>query len=139
MPETELGRRAVLTGAAGCGLLALLAACGSGTETPSGQSTTNGGSSAGLPIKAATVPVGGGVVAGDVVVLQLTQGKFTAYSAICPHQNFTVQAPDSTGQITCLGHMSHFKAADGSRIDGPATKGLTPVSVKLDGENVVRA
>jgi nitrite reductase/ring-hydroxylating ferredoxin subunit len=135
MLETDLGRRAVLTGA-GCGLLTLLAACGSGEETPSGQ---NSSTASGLPIKAATVPVGGGVVAGDVVVLQLTKGNFTAFSATCPHQFFKVQAPDTNGRITCLGHMSHFNASDGSRIDGPATNGLTPVSVKLDGENVVRA
>lgn len=123
---------------AGCVALALLGACGSGSgseQAPQDQSTAG----TGLPVKASSVPVGSGILAGDVVVLQLTEGTFTAFSAVCPHQNFKVQAPDSTGVITCLGHMSHFKAADGSRIDGPAMSGLTPVSVKKDGENIVRA
>lgn len=71
--------------------------------------------------------------------MQLKQGEFTGYSATCPHQNFRVQPPDSTGTITCLGHMSRFRAADGSVIDGPALTGLTKVAVKVSGTDVIRA
>lgn len=134
---TTTGRRAVLVGA-GCGVLALLGACSS--ESPSASPTTAAALPGGGLAKVADVPVGGGVVSADgVLVLQLTQGQFTAYDAACPHQGVRVSPPDSSGTITCHGHNSHFKAADGSRVDGPAPGGLTPVAVKVSGDTVVRA
>jgi nitrite reductase/ring-hydroxylating ferredoxin subunit len=84
--------------------------------------------------------LGGGVVSAEgVLVLQLKAGEFTAFDATCPHQNFRVQPPDSGGTITCLGHMSHFRASDGTVIDGPALGGLRAVAVKVSGAEVVRA
>jgi nitrite reductase/ring-hydroxylating ferredoxin subunit len=81
------------------------------------------------------------VSADGVLVLQLKAGEFTAFDATCPHQNFRVQPPDSSGTITCLGHMSHFRAADGTAIDGPALglSGLRKIAVKVSGAEVVRA
>jgi nitrite reductase/ring-hydroxylating ferredoxin subunit len=138
MPQEELGRRAVLVGA-GCGVLALLGACSSG-----GGSDQQAAPAAALPDGAlanvADVPVGGGVVsAAGVLVLQLRAGQFTAFDAACPHQGVRVSPPDSSGVITCHGHNSHFKAADGSLMDGPAPSGLTPVAVTVSGEEIVRA
>lgn len=138
MPQEELGRRAVLVGA-GCGVLALLGAC-----SPASSSARQAAPAAALPdgalAKVADVPVGGGVLsAAGVLVLQLTAGQFTAFDAACPHQGILVSPPDSSGVITCHGHNSHFKAADGSVMDGPAPSGLTPVAVKVSGDEVVHA
>jgi nitrite reductase/ring-hydroxylating ferredoxin subunit len=136
MPE-EVGRRALLVGA-GCGVLALLGAC-STASAPVAPATGNA-LAGGALAKVAQVPVGGGVVSADgVLVMQLKAGTFTAYDAACPHQAFTVQPPDANGIITCRGHNSHFNASDGSLIDGPAFRGLTPVAVKVSGDEVVRA
>jgi nitrite reductase/ring-hydroxylating ferredoxin subunit len=129
MSDVVCPRRALLAGA---GLTMLLAACGKDPQpvTPApGQSTGTGDGSL---VKAADVPVGGGVVTPDnVLVLQLTAGTFTAFSAVCPHQNFRVSAPDPQGLITCAAHQSHFKAGDGSRVDGPAASGLSPITVQV--------
>lgn len=137
-----MGRRALMIGA-GCAALGLLGACASGSATTPEQSTAAplpNEAAGGALAKTADVPVGGGGVSADgVLVMQLKAGEFTAYSATCPHQNFRLQPPDSTGTITCLGHMSRFKAADGSVIDGPALTGLTKVAVKVSGTDVVRA
>ena len=40
--------------------------------------------------------------------------------------------------ITCRGHDSHFKASDGSRIDGVAPTGLRPVQVQVKEGYVVK-
>src|SRR5690349_6146532 len=98
MPHEELGRRAVLVGA-GCGILALLGACSAqGTSTPPTAAALPDGGLA----KVTDVPVGGGVLSSDgVLVLQLKAGQFTAYEASCPHEGILVSPPDSSGVITC--------------------------------------
>jgi nitrite reductase/ring-hydroxylating ferredoxin subunit len=123
----------------GAGLGVLLAACGSG-EQPSGEpSSSTGAPGVGRLAKVGDVPVGGGVVSEDgVLVMQLTEGKFTAFDAVCPHQAFRVSPPDAGGVITCRGHDSHFKASDGSRIDGVAPTGLKPVQVQVKEGYVVK-
>ncbi len=139
MPQEELGRRALLT-SAGCAALGLLGACGSG-PAPRTPPATTAPAASGVLVKTADVPVGGGVVCADgVLVLQLKAGEFSAFDATCPHQSFRVQPPDSTGTITCMGHMSRFRAADGQAIDGPALGGsLSKIAVKVSGTEVVRA
>jgi nitrite reductase/ring-hydroxylating ferredoxin subunit len=129
-----------MMGAGLTGLGILLAACGDGGEPPAaGRSGGPGALGNGRLAKAGDVPVGGGVVSEDgVLVLQLTEGKFTAFDAVCPHQSFRVSPPDAQGVITCRGHDSHFKAADGSRIDGLAPSGLKPVRVEVKEGYVVK-
>ena len=117
----------------GAGLSVLLSACGgSGGEQPAaGKSGATAALGNGRLAKVGDVPVGGGVVSEDgVLVLQLTEGKFTGFDAVCPHQSFRVSPPDGKGVITCRGHDSHFKASDGSLIDGPSPSGLRPVQVQ---------
>ncbi len=143
MPQEELGRRALLL-SAGCAALGLLAACGSDTpEQGTANPTVAGPAPGGGLVKVSDVPVGSGVVTADgtVLVLQLKKGEFTAFDTACPHQSFRVQPPDSSGNIVCPGHMSHFKTSDGTAIDGPALglDGLRKVAVKVSGAEVVRA
>lgn len=153
-PATAPSRRRVLrlvavTGAGG----ALIAACGGGddstTTTPGagGSSSGAGGGSpsasdsAGGPlVAAADVPVGGGVILDkqNVVVTQPTEGTFKAFSATCTHQSCTVGSVKD-GKISCPCHGSAYSAQDGSVINGPATRSLAPVSVSVEGGQVVES
>jgi nitrite reductase/ring-hydroxylating ferredoxin subunit len=135
MPQEELGRRALLLGT-GCTALALLGACKAEpqAERPDGKPAED------VLVEAAKVPVGGGVLTDNgVLVLQLEEGKFTAFDATCPHRLYLVRPPDSNGIMVCSGHQSRFRATDGVLIDGPAVRNLHPRAVKLSGPNVVLA
>jgi nitrite reductase/ring-hydroxylating ferredoxin subunit len=124
------------------GVAVALAGCGSGepaTPAPTGPPAVPGGPPGAL-IALADVPVGGGVIApGRVLVVQLEEGEVLAYDAICPHQAITIGTPDATGTITCPGHLGRFRAADGSRIDGPAPSGLRAIAVQVSDGYVVRS
>src|SRR5215207_5186900 len=133
MSQEEMGRRALLVGA-GCAAMAMLGACGSGGEDP-----PPGPKEGDVLTPKSGVPVGGGVLTpAGVLVLQLQEGQFTAYSAVCPHQSYLVRPPDRDGIMTCTGHQSKFRALDGMRVDGPALGNLVPVKVKINGSDVVR-
>jgi cytochrome b6-f complex iron-sulfur subunit len=81
----------------------------------------------------AELPVGGGAVVptkgGPVVLVRAGGDRVSAYRAACPHAGVTVNAP-SGGTVTCPAHGSRFRAADGSRISGPATEGLERVRAR---------
>ena len=47
-------------------------------------------------------------------------------SAICPHEGCEVSWEQNTNRFSCPCHDSYF-AADGSRISGPARRGLDPL------------
>jgi cytochrome b6-f complex iron-sulfur subunit len=148
-------RRVVTTGALGALAATALAACGGDDETPATQptagetgsssagpsGTTDGGSTGGDVIaKVADVPVGG-AIAGQtadgtkVILCQPQPGKVVAFDSRCPHQGCTV-AP-AGDKLSCPCHGSTFQTADGSLINGPATKGLEPVAVTVSGDDVV--
>jgi Rieske Fe-S protein len=158
-PRRTLTRRTVLVAAAAAGAGGLLVACGSGGEDGAadgpGQgagATTDAGAAeasedtsqpdqgSGAEVLAATadVPVGGGVIAGGVVVTQPTEGEFRGFSSTCTHQGCTVSSV-ADGVINCACHGSRFSAEDGSVENGPATAPLPEVPVSVDGEDVVRA
>jgi Rieske Fe-S protein len=157
-PRT-LPRRALLVAvAAGTG--GLVVGCGSGDDGSTdgegrgaGAATDTGDAGAGTPeatappdegsgaeVLAATadVPVGGGVIAGGVVVTQPAEGEFRGFSSTCTHQGCTV-ASVTDGVISCPCHGSRFSAEDGSVERGPATAPLPEVAVGVEGGNVVRA
>lgn len=55
-------------------------------------------------------------------------------SAICPHEGCEVAWEQNASRFSCPCHESYF-AADGSRISGPAQRGLDPLpSRTLDGK-----
>ena len=126
-----------------------LSACGGGggggaaasTTTPAGAPATTGPTLApGALANVADLPVGGGVIApGDVLLVHLAGDEVKAYDARCPHTGVVVGTPDGNGVITCPGHFGRFRAADGSKIDGPAPTGLRPVTVTVRDGTVVRA
>ena len=52
-------------------------------------------------------------------------------SAICPHEGCEVAWEQNTNRFSCPCHESYF-TADGSRISGPATRGLDPLPVRVE-------
>lgn len=145
----DVSRRQVLSatamGAAGLALTACSsgdsAESGTGQEaqTPAGAQPAASGSAL---VATADVPVDSGVIVDSgqtkVVVTQPTDGEFVGLSAVCPHQNCLVNKVEGT-TIICPCHGSEFSITDGAVIQGPATTGLTPVEVTVDGDQVVLA
>lgn len=124
------------------------ASAGSGGP-PSSASPSAAGDGSSLPgagreplVPVSEVPVGGGVVlaGAEVVVTQPSEGEFRGFSAICPHAQVVLSDASAEEQIFCgNGHGSRFTLEDGSVINGPATSPLTPVEVRVEGDQVVRA
>lgn len=146
---TRVPRRTVVAGAgaAAVGAVVSLAACGTSSGTtatpsapPAGSSAPSRGSAApatGAVGTVADVPVGGGRIYADrgVVVTQPTAGEFRAFSTVCPHQGCAVSNV-SNGQIICPCHRSTF-GLDGAVRSGPAPRGLDPVPVTVDGDQLI--
>lgn len=148
--DPGLTRRRVLAGA---GLVVaagvVTAACGSSSdpaspsEPSSGDSGNaspdagSGGSGGEASIDTADVPVGGGVILAEdlVVVTQPAPGEFRAFSAVCTHKGCTV-ASIADGQIACACHGSTFSIADGSVTQGPASAPLAEVPVTASGTSL---
>ena len=156
MPDPDLTRRRLVTGAAVGGLsLPLLAACGGGSSANppaagggspgGGGSTKSGGSAATVLVATADVPVGEGVVLHDhnVVVTQPAKGTFEGFSGTCTHAGCPL-ANVAAGTINCTCHGSQFSITDGSNVTGPSgtaagsIPGLATVAVKVQGANVVQ-
>lgn len=127
-----LTRRHMIGGATVVGVgLPLLTACG-GSEAPSGPTGS------GPLVRTTDVPVGGGVVVADrnMVATQPSAGTFKVFVATCTHQGCEVQKVQN-GTIDCPCHGSRFAIADGSVVEGPATRPLASVAFSVaDGQIV---
>lgn len=153
---STISRRKAL-GATTAGLgLPLLAACGNdgsesgsdatGASDPLPSSPSNSraseptGSTRRTPaedgIATSEVPVGGGVIEGEVVITQPTEGEFKAFTAICTHQGCLV-GDVAEGTINCPCHASQFSIEDGSVVTGPAPTALAAVDFRLAGGRIV--
>ncbi|GAA3160560.1 Rieske (2Fe-2S) protein [Planomonospora alba] len=155
---TDTTRRAVMLGAGGAGLAAVLTACsgygeqgagdaatpgGGSSSAPEGGSTAasgSGDSAAGALAKTSDIPQGGGKVFKDakVVVTQPTAGEFKCFSSVCTHQGCDVGGVEGT-DIVCPCHNSRFSIADGSVTNGPANKPLEEKAIKVEGESITLA
>jgi nitrite reductase/ring-hydroxylating ferredoxin subunit len=141
-------RNVIAIGALGAAGVAV-AGCSSGEtsqpattpEAPAATGPAPAASGAAL-VATADVPVDSGVIVDSgetkVVVTQPTSGEFVGLSAVCPHQSCLVNQVE--GQtITCPCHGSQFSIVDGAVLQGPATTGLTPVPVTVNGDQVILA
>lgn len=85
------------------------------------------------------VPVGGGktFLAGEtpVLVAQPEQGRFVAYSTVCPHQGCVVG--EDTDNFLCPCHSSGFAFEDGRPLFGPARENLTALNLEVDGQDIL--
>ncbi len=155
-----VSRRNLLTvGAVGAGALALAAcsqakspdnptvsepAAGGSSGSTSG-STPGGGAGSGAAgatslAKLSDIKVGSAIAATNtdgskIIIARPTDSTVAAFSAICTHQGCVV-AP-SGGQLDCPCHGSVFNATTGAVINGPASRALPAVNVKLSGEDIV--
>ena len=127
-------RQVVVAGVLAASATTALAACGSGTSTGS-ASPGGGGGTATVPTS--EVPVGGGTILTDaaVVVTQPTAGTYEAFSAICPHAGCPVTRIQG-GLILCPCHGSEFDITTGDVKAGPAPRGLTPLTVTVQGGTI---
>ena len=132
-------RRAVgVGGAAAVGAVAL-SACGGGGEKAEDTASPTGPAAPTDVAAAADVPVGSGISVDkdgvQAVVAQPTEGTFTAYSPVCPHQGCSVNPAKK--QFVCPCHSSVFDLATGDVTGGPASTGLTPYPVKVEKGRVI--
>lgn len=71
-----------------------------------------------------------------VIVIRTATGNsaasFLAFSSSCPHAGATVEYNSSTSTFFCAAHGSAFSAT-GALVQGPATRGLTKLSVDITG------
>jgi thiosulfate dehydrogenase [quinone] large subunit len=123
-------------------------ASGGGTTTtssPAGGATTTTGATGKRIGLASQVPVGGAATftdpaSGDPgLVLQLTQGQFVAYDAVCPHAGCTVGYSAGAKLIVCPCHGSEFDPATGAVVSPPAPRGLKPIHVAVDAQGELLA
>jgi Rieske Fe-S protein len=143
----EIPRKTVLAGA-GVGLVAAaVAACSSGSDsgssessgsspaesTPGSESSSSASGEALAPT--ADVPVGSGVIVGEVVLTQPEAGDFKGFSAVCTHTGCLLNEI-ADGTINCPCHGSKF-SLDGAVVNGPATKPLETVAVRVQGDSIV--
>jgi Rieske Fe-S protein len=147
--EIRIPRQKMIIGA-GLGLAATaIAACssyGKKSDATGAPSTTaeqapamSGGSApVAKPIaKTSDVPVGSGVILGEVVVTQPTAGVFKGFSSTCTHKGCTVDKI-ADGTIDCPCHGSKFNL-DGTVAHGPAEKPLEAKNVTVEGDEIVLA
>ena len=145
---SDLTRRNVLAaGVVGVAGVALVG-CSSGDDTATSETTppatepteASPATTGEALVAAAEVPLKGGVILDSgqtkVVVTQPQPEQFVGLSAVCPHQGCLVN--EVTDQvIMCPCHGSQFSITDGAVVQGPATTGLSPVPVKVDGDQIV--
>jgi Rieske Fe-S protein len=146
---SQMSRRNVLAaGVAGVAGVALVG-CSSGdepeatptTDQPTEQQQEASPATTGEAlVGVADVPLEGGVILDSgqtkVVVTQPQAEQFVGLSAVCPHQGCLVN--EVTDQvIVCPCHGSQFSITDGAVVQGPAMTGLSPVAVKVDGDQIV--
>jgi nitrite reductase/ring-hydroxylating ferredoxin subunit len=131
------GRRTLITGAV-AGVLAVggataLTACGAGRHTPAAVPTA--------PVDLGSpdaVPVGGVKLYRDerLLVACPKKGEYRAFSAVCTHAGCVLDGVKGT-TVTCSCHGSEFDGDTGAVEEGPATRALPAVPVRVAGGRLV--
>ena len=76
-------------------------------------------------------------VNGKAILLIRSGGGFYAIDARCPHRGLPLSKGTVDGAIiTCAFHGSKFNIADGSVVNGPATKPVTTYRVTVQGDDI---
>ena len=133
-------RRAIIVGAGLGALATAAAACSSADKPATAESTSAAAEPTGTPdtgalATTADVPVGSGVIVGDMVITQPTTGVFKGFSSVCPHAGCNVNKI-TDGKIICPCHRSEFNL-DGTVAQGPAKQPLESKAVTVQGGSIV--
>ena len=149
-PDTppDRTRRVLLSGICGVACAAAVTACGGqhGSDVPPAARPVQGtpppsaagGSTAPVLAPTSDIPVGGGTVFPEyrLVVTQPAAGDLRAFTAICTHDGCMLTAvTDAT--IRCPCHGSRFAIADGTVVNGPAARALTPRPIRVQGDSII--
>jgi Rieske Fe-S protein len=140
--DVQVPRQQVIRGAGLVVAAGALAACSKSEEKPAATGGSGSSSGAAKPAgdvitKTADVPVGGGVIVGEVVVTQPAAGTFKGFSSKCTHKGCAVNKV-ADGTIDCPCHGSKFNL-DGSVANGPATAPLETQAIAVKGDSIVSA
>ena len=144
-------RRAMLAGA-GAACVAALSGCATynantglagaapAQTSAAGAASSGNGNAPAVLATTSDVPVGGGTILTDkkIVIPQPHAGTFDAFTAVCTHEGCIVTTV-SGGTINCPCHGSKFSIDNGSVVNGPATRPLAPISIKVQGTSIVQA
>jgi Rieske Fe-S protein len=140
--DLPASRRGVLAGGVLAGIAGTVSACGllgssSGGDPGNGAGAGAAGGAASALGMTSDIPVGGGKVffSAKVVVTQPAAGTFKAFSAVCTHQQCTVDQV-SGGTIDCPCHGSQFSVKDGSVVSGPASSPLPAAPITVTGTSI---
>jgi nitrite reductase/ring-hydroxylating ferredoxin subunit len=139
IPRGCFRRRVLLTSLTGALTAGMVGCTSAEPSAPEADAGSPAGVAAQVIARTDEVPVGGGITVGNILLVQPTAGVFRAFGIICPHRGARVSPPDDSGIMTCWEHNSTFRAEDGSRIAGPATRGLTQVSLTVSGADILTA
>ena len=112
----------------------------SSSSSPGASGSSSGAAGGAALAQLADVPVGSAVAATSaagrsVLVAQPSAGQVVAFDASCPHKGCVVVA--SGEELVCPCHNSRFELATGAVLNGPATSGLAPLPVRVEGGAVV--
>jgi Rieske Fe-S protein len=88
--------------------------------------------------KAYAIPATDGVVIDkdESVIIARADKKLFAFSLACPHQNTAIRWEGPDHRFQCPKHHSRYRA-DGTFIEGRATRGLDRFAVTRDGNNLI--
>jgi Rieske Fe-S protein len=151
LDDVQLPRQRVIRGAGVVMAAGALAACSKTQEKPAASSeaattppaesapamTGPSGGGGEAIAKTADVPVGSGVIVGEVVITQPVVGQFKGFSSKCTHKGCAVnKVADAT--IDCPCHGSKFNL-DGTVAHGPATEPLEAKEISVQGDSIVLA
>jgi len=73
---------------------------------------------------------------GSVWLVKRDDGRVDAYSGTCPHLGCPVGFDAKKRVFACPCHDSAFALEDGARLEGPSPRGLDPLPVAVEGEEV---
>jgi len=73
----------------------------------------------------------------DSLLMHLTTGTFSAFERGCTHEGVNVNYDLGTHTLVCPAHGAIFNAATGAVIQGPATKPIPKVTIRVNGDGTI--
>jgi nitrite reductase/ring-hydroxylating ferredoxin subunit len=70
------------------------------------------------------------------IIIARAAGRVYAFSLSCPHQNTALRWSADDHEFQCPKHKSHYRA-DGSFIEGRATRDMDRMAIRRDGSAIV--
>jgi Rieske Fe-S protein len=117
------------------GVIARKLPAASAAPASNAPGTTNCAATAVEVAKTRDVPVGSGVILGDLILTQPVQDQFRAFCATCTHMGCHITRVRDA-ELVCTCHGSRFNL-DGTVAKGPAFLPLFPRTVRVAGDGLM--